>query len=96
MTFRIGQKAVCIAPGKSNWAGTNQCVVGSIYTVRQIHIRLGECGILLEEITNPPWSFDGLECGFRASRFRPLVERKTDISVFTALLNPANHNEFVE
>ena len=26
--------------------------------------------------------------GFYASRFRPLVEKKTDISIFTALLKP--------
>jgi hypothetical protein len=31
--------------------------------------------------------------GFNASRFRPVVERKTDISIFTAMLKTQKQSE---
>ena len=40
-----------------------------------------------------------VECGlnqFEAAVFRPVVEPKTDISVFEKLLNPKNHKEHLD
>ena len=44
--------------------------------------------MLLEEIVNPPYRYvEGtFEPSFFPSHFRPLAERKTDISLFTAML----------
>jgi hypothetical protein len=97
--FRIGQK-VCIAP-HPEWEANgvlNIPKVGEVYTVRG----LGESeGILLEEIRNDPppdYSIELLtgeivpptEDEFWQCRFRPLVERKTDISVFKKILDRVN------
>jgi hypothetical protein len=43
--------------------------------------------ILLEEIRNPLHP-SGMEYDFLQRRFRPIVERKTDISALQALLVP--------
>ena len=45
---------------------------------------------VLEE--QPGRTIDGKwrpDFGFRAARFRPVVERNTDISIFTKMLNPS-------
>ena len=49
----------------------------------------GTPGILLEEIINPPCPyFKGtFEPSFFPAHFQPITDRKTDISVFTAMLN---------
>lgn len=53
--------------------------------------------IYLEEIINPPFDYDGWigEVSFRTWRFRPVHERKTDISIFTAMLDPTRRKELV-
>jgi hypothetical protein len=88
MTFRVGQKVVCIdaSGGALNWGGKRRPVLGAVYTVRSVYRQEDEPeGILLEEIINQLHPC-GDEYGFRARRFRPIVERKTDISIFTAML----------
>ena len=93
MTFRVGQKVVCIdnsmAPGLQRWHGQTYPEIGPVYTVRAIVLSSSgyEC-LLLAEIVNPiPDGYRG-EGGFEAVRFRPIVERKTDISIFTDMLMP--------
>jgi hypothetical protein len=56
--------------------------VGCIYTIREIVDRGNGLAFLLDEIRNDPREYtDGfLELAFLASRFRPVVDRKTDIS----------------
>ncbi len=95
MAFYVGQKVVCVDdepggyPGNApNLAGLKS---GAIYTVRALreHDHSGNMGLLLCEIIRPILSDDcGREQPFYIRRFRPAVERKTDISIFTAMLTP--------
>lgn len=95
--FRVGQKVVCVNTSPL-FAGTRCAPVskGGIYTIRWV----GECPyepwrdigltVRLQEVmfdSGPKWS----DFVIPAIRFRPIVERKTDISALMALLNPANH-----
>lgn len=86
--FRVGQKVVCVHDilGVPDWWAPLH--YGRIYTVRETFISpsIGRCSVRLEEITNsfhPVWE---CECGYVASLFRPAVERKADISIFTRML----------
>lgn len=104
--FYTGQKVVCVDDGHEDafirWYDGTKIVKGQTYTVRNTGTTVfGTPGIRLMEVeltgvngynTGLPFK-DNL---YKQSRFRPLVERKTDISVFTALLNPANHKELVD
>lgn len=88
MAFYVGQKVVAVRGGTRGFLKR-----GAIYTIsgicparRHLDKKVGyfvcEAKGLEDEITCD--CFDGLN-------FRPVVERKTDISIFTALLDPANH-----
>lgn len=98
MTFRVGQKVVCIAGDlATDWTvytfKLSAPEKDGIYTIRGMLEWNGECGLWLEELRNPLMSLtDGTfgEVGFWASHFRPLVERKTDISIFQELLAPTS------
>lgn len=83
MTFRVGQKVVCVNDKPMfGWLWTNdKPEIGTVYTVaRVIAGRYGSYqSLLLVEICND-------DLGYRAERFRPVVERKTDISIFTKML----------
>lgn len=94
MTFRVGQKVVCIR--KDAWEGGYQDetdpIYGHVYTIREIvDYPHGPVGLLLVEIVNPPRHYaEGFhECDFQSPNFRPVVERNTDISIFTAMLKPS-------
>ena len=99
--FRIGQKVVCIHPilrGRVNWGavGAKFPRVGEVYTIRGIS---DEASCVLEEIVNPEvpcMASSGQmvrsEVHFKLFRFRPVTERKTDISALKELLDPANHD----
>lgn len=104
MTFHVGQKVVCVdtADRLSNIThhadGTPYQPIdfwltkGAIYTVRWCGIMADHdlyppyLGVLLVEINREDDRW--LDSPFVASRFRPIVEKKTDISIFTAMLNP--------
>ena len=79
MAFRIGQKVVCVnalpRPGKIFKDGS-KLTKGAVYTIAGSGFltHLGAPGVSLVEITRP------FVPGFREDRFRPLIERKTDIS----------------
>lgn len=90
MTFRVGQKVVCIRASAGILYGETDAVVGHIYTVRGFFHFGDVAGIHLEEITNPPMDCSSgyHERYLACSRFRPLVERKPDISELKALLVP--------
>lgn len=89
MTFRVGQKVVCVddRSGEFFVAWLNDSLVrGRIYEVCRIRERVGDYATVLE-LTGVN---EGKSCnGWLASRFRPVVERKTDISVFTMMLKPS-------
>lgn len=84
--FRVGQKVVCV--DGDDYGVT---VEGKVYTVASVIPRgrserddaMGP-GLTLREAL-PPTPHHG----FDARRFRPVVERKTDISIFRALLTPS-------
>lgn len=80
--FHVGQKVVCVV---SDDYGVT--VEGRVYTVSSL-IPRGKSeadgrmvpGITLHEVA--PFFY----AGFDSRRFRPVAERKTDISIFTAML----------
>lgn len=98
----VGMKVVCIDAEWRPYdpEGWPPCplVEGKVYTITRIHpntfgvysgpTRLKFC-VEVAETVNP---FDQIlgpareARGFNAGRFRPVVERKTDISVFTRML----------
>jgi hypothetical protein len=90
--IHVGQKVVCVDDSLSELRDVDEILPtkGKIYTIRAI-VRRSSLGFHLVEITNEPYRYrDGFgELSFKASRFRPVVERKTDISIFTAMLTPA-------
>lgn len=99
--FRVGQKVVCedafvwrVRGGKSERSVTG-LRVGAVYTICAIRYLpdatyrgfAGNYVLDLVEV-KPDGSWRGSK-GFAARRFRPVVERKTDISIFKAMLNPS-------
>jgi hypothetical protein len=79
--FRVGQKVVCVDD-----TGTfGICVKGRIYTVTRVMFGFTEQGVLLAEIAPPPEY-----PGFASRRFRPAVDRKTDIGFAHEILRKAS------
>jgi hypothetical protein len=74
MNFRVGQKVVCVDAG-----GTVCVVKGGVYDVVGIK---GEF-LHLDRLETAAICLGGM----LATRFRPAVENKTDISVFTKILD---------
>lgn len=82
MTYRIGEKVVCIDDSINPETAPYMLLrpkAGEIYTVASLHIEPGldGYGIRLEELPNPSiiWAdSDEKEWSFDARRFRPLVE----------------------
>lgn len=96
--FRVGQKVVCVGTDGtrhvdwsawvSKWKITLP-VRGGIYTVRETRMGPHRQHIRLVEIVNPTAEFCDAprqEPWFWAIAFRPIVERRTDISCFTEML----------
>jgi hypothetical protein len=107
MSFRIGQKVVCIKEGLWSWErkypnyirhfGIVHPKKGDVLTIRAIERGVGkrddgsaiEANLLFDEIVNRPSpraSGSSKEAAFDSARFRPIQERKTDISIFTEML----------
>jgi hypothetical protein len=101
MTFRVGQRVVCVddafhprgtaalVHGRSYLLSgkSHGLTRGSVYTVRSLAVAHdGGPAIHLEEIIRSPAHPVLGEIPYRASRFRPVKE--TDISIFTAMLSP--------
>lgn len=95
MSFHVGQKVVCV-DGSCRYGRRwhPECCPpseGATYTVRDVGDNVeGGLGVKLFEALCVG-VFDGAleqDAFFRASRFRPVVERKTDISIFTRMLTP--------
>lgn len=98
--FRIGQKVVCVdnSPhGDYNpFEPDERPQVGEVYTVRRILPDESTGGDVLwldeicrNEISIRQWNDPNL--GYGAYRFKPVKE--TDISIFTAMLNPVTKKE---
>jgi hypothetical protein len=104
MNFWVGQKVVCI---KDDWLyedglGIIHPVKDSIYTIRDKNFQPenARCplGLRFVELVNAIYEFrDGVdEPAWDARSFRPLVEEKTDISIFTRVLTPTRVPEKVQ
>lgn len=87
--FRVGQKVVCIdvkpRPGRF-WVFRDAPVKGRIYTIASTFIIEGHDAVTLVEQKRHPMSEYQ---GYAASRFRPIADRPTDISVFKEMLHPS-------
>lgn len=96
MSFHVGQKVVCVDDDFSNCGRLplNLPRKGGIYTLRDPFSADGWTWWRLVEVVNAPANplngqYGVQEPGFVPRRFRPIVERKTDISIFTAMLTPS-------
>lgn len=86
MAFYVGQKVVCVDDSPSKWGDPSLLTKGAIYTIRKV-VMEGR-GVWLDEVSHDrPDNIFGYEA-FWAWRFRPAVEKKTDISIFTKMLTP--------
>ena len=99
--FYVGQEVVCVDDYQDRFCDYQDrfCIGhdptwkdlknGVVYTVRAVRIDedTGLQELHLNEIIRRPHPHHGRENGYLSPRFRPAV--KTDISVFTAMLNPA-------
>ena len=85
MAFRVGQKVVCVTKMHSMHPGLN---VGRVYTVAGIEHQphWQTPGVLLVEIA-PRLHYTS----FESLLFRPAVETKTNISIFTKMLTGSEH-----
>lgn len=97
MAFHVGQKVVCVNNGNSlntpnaKWRDGERPAIGAVYTVRSIHLHeIGGQTLWLNEICRCDEAVReyGPSVGYGSYRFRPVIERKTDISIFTEMLTP--------
>jgi hypothetical protein len=108
--FHVGQKIVCVDDlddislaeklGLFIVGDLDGLTKGAIYTIRAL-ITDPVTGVYcarLHEIHRQPMPYRGgtFEVGFRITRFRPVVEKKTDISIFTRILDDVSKRETVK
>ncbi len=79
--FRVGQKVVCVDASEFE----QYLDQDAIYTVTSIRMPF----ISVNCRPGPIETTTEAARGYYARRFRPIVERKTDISIFKAMLTPA-------
>ena len=84
MAFHVGQKVVCVDTSPTDLGFPVPMVRGRIYTVSEVRLETG--GLRLNEA--PMWKQHGHCDWYRATRFRPVIERTTDISIFEQMLTP--------
>lgn len=86
--WHVGMRVVCV-DAEGSRTRHKPLSRGAIYTIRKIwaHPATGAIGVLLDEITNDIHPHYKMERGYEAQRFRPVRVRKTDISIFTAMLH---------
>ena len=87
--FYVGQKVELVEwkADENKHVDGDPSLVGTVYTVSQVyHAKDGELMLCLWEIPND--DDPAMYAGFPARYFRPVVERKTDISIFTRMLEP--------
>lgn len=97
MAFYVGQKVVCVnaesTPGRE-WLDAELLVENAVYSVREIRWNpvTNRPNLLLNEIRRNQETNRVQFFGYAPYRFRPLVEKKTDISIFTKMLTPTQVN----
>jgi hypothetical protein len=103
MAFRVGQKVVCVNAGDIDgvpqangfWDEGEEIVEGQVYTIHSTFLHAcGERLVRLVEVRRTPFS---ISChghdGYAAERFRPVVDRKTDISFAHEILRKASRKQ---
>ncbi len=81
MTFHIGQKVECIDEDDQDLNdGDTPVAKGTFYHIREVFDHWQGPGVRVQEIRNP------IDRAYFISRFRAVVEAKTDISIFTEML----------
>lgn len=100
--FYIGQQVVCVDDTEQQFPwyccfNEIKPVKGNIYTIRGFEPEPYEDfpGLYLEEIINKPGRYAHpnrfygqiIEQSFHIGRFKPIQKKKTDISIFTKMLN---------
>jgi len=95
--WHVGMKVVCVDDSNRTYEhmGFTYVKKGSVYTIREMYMTT-RLAILVEEVVNRPAAVRGhgiREPGFGACHFRPVQPRKTDISIFTAMLNNQRQEE---
>lgn len=109
MAFRIGQKVAYDAKaevtrkkrGNIDWPGT--VTSGTVLTIREIDTRYlrsyGVVGLRFNELSFPPklCAWGPVEPAFPADRFRPIIERKTEIgmAILREILDRESHEDSV-
>jgi hypothetical protein len=76
------------------WDASEAPKVGAIYTISRIWVDTEGYPVCeFVELKRSEWShrFYGKHVGYFVGRFRPVETRKTDISVFTAMLHGTDH-----
>ena len=83
MTFRVGQKVVCVDSSEGDYSWLlpcdNELTLNAIYEVEEVYPRATDGETLLRVMGD----------GWRASRFRPV----TDISIFIAMLKTSKQGQ---
>lgn len=101
MTFRVGMKVVCILnkPWRPQPDLKHTPFYKGVYTIRGIRTRGEDVGLCFVELRNPPTRITDtgeiIEPVFDAAQFRPIVERKTDISFAHEILRKVSRNDRV-
>lgn len=83
MRFHVGQKVVCVNDGMIAMRGVPEIKRGQTYVIKNMRICSASGASVLNVGTPTLWL---------AIRFRPLIERKTDIACFTEIIDRENKN----
>jgi hypothetical protein len=82
--FRVGQRVECVDDSPDRFGRALLVKKGDQFTIASVFIFRGKLGLRFVEID------PGIAAGWLASHFRPIVERKTDISIFQKMLTPSD------
>lgn len=91
MAFYVGQKVVCVDDSPNPEGMPLLLKNGEYYTIKATASCDGIYGVQLIETYAPKTVFRAPY--FNSARFRPVVGKKTDIGIFTAMLTPKHQRE---
>ena len=95
MTFHVGQKVVYVG-GLALHPGETEPSKNAVYTVIWVGHHPGFTHLHIDIAEMPCAETDEYFRGYKAVAFRPVVERKTDISVFQEILRKVSRKNGVD